>query len=540
MPWKKFIYNYKGSSASFLDDVLADVTTYVTDQSIHGDDAWQLMRNESWPYGTVLKVPNYQENEYGYIGLMADKIRVGSSYWNWLKQDDVLRKEFALSKKGLGLADNTDFTINNGVVTLYSKNPYDVKVGIKKLPNGKEEEIYSKNYSFTARDSYTFSPTPDIFAKDANVLFFTMFKQYQPEFDWSELMGNERASIQAKALKYYNTYRGQTYPSFLDPPLYPGVGCPAIGYSPDYFDFSKNECSQDDKEKAITVYLYKDRHRLIIVINWQEHWDVASVGFFEAFDTQSEYPFPAMALGGTSGALPITELCSYNGTPQVEHGFRLDYTEKNWSLSHGIPTFASTWWNGSNTFLDSYMYSQVQAMLPNGNWQSFANFGLQQDAYYYHDRGQYYSAHKEPERISGARYYLTPNFTDLSTVKNIYPSGVANIAYLNDVATENCSTYQLEPLYFVANTAENTNQNLLGKIKNIYWSSQQVTRYGIHEKDGATYLVLPNGWVNRKFHIKNFFSVLQGESQSNERQIAEIERLDKLSRCMNCVIKLSE
>lgn len=530
MPWGKWAFG--GSTDDFLSNLIKTVAAFVTDRNIHGDDAWELVRSSGWPYGTVFKIPNYQAGEYGYLGLMNSKIEVGSSYWDWLKQPDILRKNFVMNKNGLNMGFNDHFTIDNGAVVRY--NQTDSKVQVGKDEQGKP--VYSTNYRLNSLGQYTFSPRPEIFAQDASVIFFSMFKQYQERFDWSELMGNERRSIKIKPLKYY--YNGQTYPSFFDPPLYPGVGCPALGYSPKFFDFEKNEyCNEDYKPRL--VYLIKDRHRLTVVINFLDRWDVASVGFFEPFDTNSEYSFPAMTLGGTSGVLPMTELASYGGSPIVEHGFKLDYTEKNWALSHGIAPFSATWWDGTDSFLDHSMYSQVQAMLPDGNWQSFANFGLRQDVYYNRSQGMYYSGHKEPERIKKARYYITPNFSDISKTVNLLPTSIKQTYLIeNETELKNRNTYHLEPLHFVQRSEDNINQNILGCIKNMYWCSHKVTRYGEYTLNGKKYLVIPSAWENRKYHIKHYFSALLGEKQSSEQQLAEINRLEELSSAMNCVIKL--
>lgn len=530
MPWTKM--KIPGSS-SLLKDILTRIKTYVTDPEIHGNDAWTLVRDEEWPYGTVFKVPNYHDGEYGYMGLMTADIRVGSSYWNWLRQPDVFRRWFVLHKNGLGLDANSDFSVGDGIVITNSRIKKEVTVGER---NGKE--VKSDNYLFPSKKLYSFETTPEIFASDANVLFFTMFKQYQKNFDWLDLMGNERRSIQLKPLKY--SYKGQGSPSLFDPPLYPGVGAPAIGCSPDFFDSPLGECSQDSEENTVALYLCKNRHRLMIVVNYRERWDVASVGFFEPFDTNAEYSFPAMAVGATSGVLPLAELVSdLSGPPHVEHGFRLDYTESNWSLSHGFPTFASSWWDGTTDFLDRSLYSQVQAMLPDGNWQSFANFGLAQDAYYNKQMNLFFSGHKEPQRLPGSRYFLTPNFTDISKVRGLLPTGVTSAeipdAPINLVNRSDC---QLAPLYFVQRTEDNIDQNIIGRINNMYWCSQPVTRYGEYEIDGKTYLIIPNGWERRKYHIKHFFGALIGESQSAEHQLKEMKRLDELSRAMNCAIQL--
>lgn len=538
MPWFKMALG--GPSSDFLEYVLQIAVNYATNKSMHGNDAWELVRNDPWPRGAVLKVPNQMEGEYGYMALMADKVRVGSSYWNWFRQNDIFRKTFVYGKEGLNLSWNSNMRVQNGSVSTYSPDVDNIAAIIRKNSDGTvKEKLYSLNYRYSDEiHRYYFSPTPEIFAANADVLFFSMFKQYEKQFDWTEWMGNERKSIKIKPLKYYDAHGSSTYPTYFDPPLYPGVGSPAIGFSPNFFDFTTGICSQDEKEKEAAVYIQKGRHRLTIVINWREHWEVASVGFFEPFDSMGEYSFPAFTIGGTSGVLPLTELCWYGGSPRVEHGFRLDYTEANWSLSHGHPGTPATWWDGSQSFLDNYMYSNVQAMLPDGYWQSFASYGLRQDVYYNRQRSQYFSAHKEPERIR-PKYYLMPPGVDLSGLMDLFPSNHVPQPYYDEKADiVNHSAYGLYPFYLVATVENNVNQNILGVIPNFYWCTQPVRRYGVHEIDGKTYLIIPNAWINRKYHIKNYFSVLLGEGQNNARQLVEMERLEKLSRNMNCAILL--
>lgn len=536
MPWTKSSFLLSSMPQEhFFSLVLGAVSGFVCDPKIHGDDAWELVHFKDTPNGIVFKVHNRMPGEYGYMALMEDHIRVGSTYWNWLKQDDVLRKTFAYGKDGLNLSFYGDIAVSGGQVAVYSRDSNSVDAIVRLNPDGTvKEKIKSTNYRLKEEHRYYFNPQPEIFASDADVVFFSMFKQFEEKFDWTEWMGNERKSIKIKPLKYYDTHGSSTYPSLFDPPLYPGVGSPAIGYSPTFFD---KPWVNENQLKDVTIYTRKDRHSLTFVINCLDYWEVASVGFFEAFDTMGEYAFPAYTMGGTSGVLPLTELCSYGGSPRVEHGFRLDYTEANWSLSHGHPGYASTWWDGSQNFLDNYMYSQVQAMLPDGRWQSFASYGLQQEAYYNRSRGQYFSAHKEPQRIM-PKYYLMPGQCDLLGLQNPLPSTTIMTKYYSDKPeARNYKRHGLLPMYLVA-CPEPLNQNILGVLPNIYWCTQPVTRYGEHVIDGKTYLIIPNAWEKRKYHIKNYFSVLLGESQDNARQLAEIERLDRLSSNMNCAILL--
>lgn len=519
MPWIRKIYKDE-QVTNLLENILQDLVTYVTDESIHGKDVWQLMRQKNWPYGTALKIHNQRENEYGYVALMLDNIRVGKSYSNWFRQQDVLRNTFVLNPNGLNFNDKSVYEIND--LKVYEYSYQDVKIKVSDNP-----ERYSINRQLVGNRYYYFSPLPDIFVKDADVLFFSTFKQYQPDFSFNELMGNTRKTIKAKPLKYYSNSSANY--SLFDPPLYPGVGAPAIGFSPEFLSAT---------DEAV-VYIHKERHYADIAINIQERWEVATVGFFDAFDTVGEYAFPAMAVGGTSGVCPMTEVNSRYHT--VEYYFGLDYTETNWALSHGVPSFASSYWDGTQKYLDEFLYSQVQAMLPDGEWQSFANFGIRQDYYYNYRWGMYYDGHKEPERIPDCKYLITPNFTDLANTTNLMPTMKNNRANtIDDIALRNKQKYQLEPLYLVQRAENNKNQNILGKIPSLYWCSQPVSRYGEYKVDGRTYLVVPNSWENRKYHIKHSFGDLLGNRHGDSDSYREALEYERLSRAMNCVIDLGE
>lgn len=295
-----------------------------------GDDGWELMRKRDWPYGAILRVPNWKDGEYGYAGIMfnsiigngqthAYSINNNCSYGKWATQASTIKKYIAkpimkidaskntyfitdnsvqayqivdnsteqnrysfnfgdaaialLNNAGkdsteilVGTEDNISGTVNKGtyitvdginyIVTENStvKNvdgKYALSLKLNKplnqeIKEGSIVQVPSNKYKKqTIRNQHT-NPVgqacrlreAEIFYKDADVIWFNMFKQYEEAFDWNELMENTRNNPSPARLGY--AYDSQPYPSFDEnPPVYPGEGCPAIGSSPNYFNEKK-------------------------------------------------------------------------------------------------------------------------------------------------------------------------------------------------------------------------------------------------------------------------------------------------------------
>lgn len=327
-----------------------------------GDDGWELVRNEPWPYGAVLKVPNWKDGEYGYLGMMYGEIKgtgknhsysinSASSYGQWVTQVNTLRKQVAHPVMNLNLTDgysfsknrisqkNTrtwksttekryDFTYGSGkliedlkagdtfitittesdlldgiiykgtyisiagkqvVVTQNTSTyPYwyeverkdengdpildddgnpvidtktenyidikfspafekDLKKGTKvELPASNKKNITISKEIQTSNPGYYYIREAEHFYSDADVIWFNMFKQYESDFDWNELMENTRKNPCAKRLGW--SWYTSTYPSWsTEPPVYPGEGCPVIASSPDKFghDPYKDESEEE-------------------------------------------------------------------------------------------------------------------------------------------------------------------------------------------------------------------------------------------------------------------------------------------------------
>ncbi len=600
-----------------------------------GDDGWELMRKRDWPYGAILRVPNWKDGEYGYAGIMfnsiigngqthAYSINNNCSYGKWATQASTIKKYIAkpimkidaskntyfitdnsvqayqivdnsteqnrysfnfgdaaialLNNAGkdsteilVGTEDNISGTVNKGtyitvdginyIVTENStvKNvdgKYALSLKLNKplnqeIKEGSIVQVPSNKYKKqTIRNQHT-NPVgqacrlreAEIFYKNADVIWFNMFKQYEEAFDWNELMENTRNNPSPARLGY--AYDSQPYPSFDEnPPVYPGEGCPAIGSSPNYFSRFPNE--------YVYVYFSKTKHNACLAINHRDWWDFASVGFFEPFASKYEYAFPALAMSSNSGVRPDVQLVGYGGSGYPYHKFYFDYTQDNRSFGHAMIGQAASWWDSTAVFLDEHACSQVQAMLPSGKWRSFFNYGIQCE-WHWHYGDIFCAGLKDPELLPVElnKYFITTTmnqdkkgiFTPLpyESELSIFDWNLDN--FDEKVAMHNTEKYSLMSFYIGERTADNINQNMLGSLPAVYMVPRPVTRYGLYRSPNNAkeiYLIMPNCFEGRRWnHIHNF-TYLLGRKWTEEELQSEYDRLDELSRSMNMALYLGE
>jgi hypothetical protein len=499
-------------------DAIEQIIAYVTSEELHGEDAWQLIQHEPWPKGTILRAHGWQPGEKQYIGLMTTAMYMGSSYRNWfqgsvLGNKEVIATEFVYNKNGLNLPHGTPFVVDDLSVTVQSvsyewqehevNDQFTYKVGVRKMDG---------NSSTT----YTFS-NPEIFAGNSQALFFGVFKQYDEDLNWHEQPGAPTPPVKPKAIKYY-TSRSPN-PTNWVPPAYPGVGFPAIGC--DALGFI---------DGIATLWMVKDRHRLTIVIQNRDYWDVAQAGFLVPNHNPTEYAFPAVVVGSHSGAMPVIEPFTYPGAsaPTLETGYKFDYSLTNTQLSHGNMMYAAAPWTGG-TWNDNNCVSQVQAMLPDGTWKCFANWAVTKEILSERSGGTvpiYYFANKEPEQPSGMNYTIYPTYLDVTELQNVY-----------DTTDEHLIKYQLEPVRLMQNeNTANPRRAILGDLWRIYWPSRKVARYGEQVLDGKMHLVIPCGWEGRQFHYPHGFTRVVDPITL----LATQRRIAKKSETMKCVIRLED
>lgn len=315
-----------------------------------GEDGWEVVRNKPWPYGAVLKVPNWKDGEYGYAGIMYGQIKgkgkkhsytvnKSTSYGKWINESENLKKiaynivlpsysedykkdwrfnnekiQEWITKERSTTTKRYNFSYGNGTLVdsvlagsstaivvmsistgTVNKGTY-ITVGDQEVVVTKDTSSYIHTYTKPKTDSagkimvdndgntimdtitenridIEFSPALEAdypkgtevklpsddkryitflteqhkaatgyykireaehFYTDADVIWFSMFKQYEPSFDWNELMENTRKNPCAKRLGW--SWYSSPYPTWeKEAPIYPGEGCPVIASDPKKF-----------------------------------------------------------------------------------------------------------------------------------------------------------------------------------------------------------------------------------------------------------------------------------------------------------------
>lgn len=472
------ILKYMKGSAVDFPDLIAQIIKWTTDKSIHGDGAWEVMRNEPWPRGTIIKAHGRMSGELFYIGLLPNAIEKGKTYSDWFMKKENLASYFVWNPAGLN-KNGKDFSLGNNGVSVDGQ-------------------------------SYSFTEPPDLFTASAQTLHLGVFKQYSEALDWHEQAGGmDFSNLSMRPLQYSV---GNSKVDF-NPPLFPGSGHPTLT-----MDYSGSTIGSFD------FWLIKDAQRLIIVMNNAERWDSAFLGLFEAYDNQ-EYALPAAVVGGTSGFVSTGANVWYSPgqvTPTPVIGLKIDYRPDNWSLTHGIAPFVAV---GEDRI---HCPSAVMAMLPDGQWQGFANYVQGVEAIAEHVCNgpvpRFHFLRNEPVRPKKLNHYIRPTELDVINFTHVYE------------AKETSVKYQLEPLELLQADGERT--NILGRLPNLYFPSFPVKRYGEVTIDGKLCLMIPNSWEGRKFHIEGHAGIVYDEDI--DQLLFKEQRIEKLSKVMNLLIRLEE
>lgn len=480
---------YVKGQATDYNDLITQIIAWTTNQSIHGEETWKLMRNAPWPRGTILKAKGFNEGEHLYLGLLPNKIIKGETYKNWFFKPENLSTYFMWNRYG----DN-------------------VKEGER---TGTYYQFDGNTISYGPQDNLTkieFASDVDIFEHSAQVMHLGVFKQYSDGLSWNEQGGGIEFSRKTPMMEIY--YRQSKVDGLADyiPPLMPGVGYPTMsmdinGPIDGYFDY----------------WLVKDAHSLIIVTQNREYWDSSYLGFLEPYDNK-EYSFPAVVIGATSGlVMSGKDVIKFSNQqyPMAVFGLKVDYRPDNWSLSHGIVPFATAPGNYSAC------PTQAMVMLPDGQWRSFANYLQTLSAVNIHSCNGSTPGHvfmrNEPQHYNG-KYFIRPTENEVLDFSHVYT--VDKDRYL----------YKLEPIEFVENEENLT--NMLGRVPYMYYPSHPVVRYGEITFNGKKHLVLPNCWEDRKFHYEGHAGVVYDINV--DALLAKDKRMETLSKQMNLVIRLEE
>nr|WP_092074939.1 hypothetical protein [Dendrosporobacter quercicolus]NSL49564.1 hypothetical protein [Dendrosporobacter quercicolus DSM 1736]SDN22892.1 hypothetical protein SAMN04488502_11519 [Dendrosporobacter quercicolus] len=479
----------KGRAASY-EDLINQIVAFVTDEGIHGEDAWELMRSEPWPRGTIFKARGLEQQDSIYIGLMALNIEDGT-YKNWYIKPENIARYFVWSPLGINRPGLSFGAMGAGVV----------------VQQGTQDILYA------------FADV-NIFAANFKALVFGVFKQYSDGLDWDEQPGGLNIDVTQTGLKngigtrrVLGTSASPT-PFTFRLPLYPGTGYPGIGM---------NEA--EIERTTMEFWLKKDAGNLTVITRnmgeTAEYWDVAQVGMLIPYQAKMQYPFPAVVAGSSCGARSVGRMdytFSTKGTPLVD--LQIDYGRHHWMLTRGVPTFPTMAEDVKNSF------SQIVLCLPDGTWQYFANQVQGMYPYLRQNTEVPVFLVDRPEKSENTRHYLLPTYCDdLRGTRHIYHQG----KWLSDELT-----YQLESLKLVQD--DGPRKNMLGYLPTLSWSSIPVSVYGEQTLNGKRHLILPNGWEDRRWFYR---TGLFGEYLPDELQALEDEITGKTQQ-MNCVIRLED
>lgn len=477
----------KGRAKSY-EDLIEQIIAYVTDESIHGDDAWELMRSDPWPRGTILKAKGLQAQDHSYIGIMPLNIN-SNSYQDWYFTSANIAKYFVWSPFGLnmpGMAFRQSGTTGTNII-------------INPDPGNPQ----SRDIVYSITDA-------NIFAASFKALVFGVFKQYAEGLDWDEQPGSMNIDVAAAGLKRGIASRdGGIFRFTL--PLYPGTGYPGIGMNTD-----------EPIESTFAFWLKKDASSITVITRnmakTAEYWDMAQAGMLIPYHANMQYPFPAVVAASSSGACSVGHTDYVNGLLTVID-VQIDYGRHHWMLTRGMPTFPTMATDSKNSF------SQIALCMPDGTWQYFANQKQTMGTFYPPGASIPLFIINRPEKSNAICHYLMPTYTDLRSTQHVY---------YQDKWFGDQLTYQLESLKLVQD--DGRKKNMLGYLPSISWSSIPVATYGEQTINGKRYMMLPNGWEDRRWFYR---TGLFDEYKPDELMAMEDEITSKTKQ-MHCLIRLED
>lgn len=424
---------------------------------------------------------------------------------------------------------------------------------LKKAKSVPKLNIPSKKYlnRNTSVDSYTRVSNNkiitlsegEVFYNPSNVIFFSMFKQYDDRMAWNELMQNTKRyydSFGYAGAKLAYSSVAQTPDYRFEPPPYPGMGCPALGFSTDYIN-------NIDSSQTVNIYFSSNGHNASIVVNIADRWEYASVGFFRPLSNDNEYAFPAYVTTSTSGLRPTFYRRKYETMSTAERVFlnMLDFSEKNTSYGHAMPIYQA--YNVIGNKQGSY--TGTQAMLPNGKWISFGNYKMKRAVINNGSGSSCNCSTKDIDYDSKPTWFNSRNALltmpiELGHNLNLFREQLPN-EFDNQIDHDMHQSILVEPVFFSATqnlTKNNEESFLLGEVPQIYRCTSPIKRYGIYrnkndEKD--LYLIVPNCWEGRSLGIDfiscDFYDRHENWQIELEKQYKE---MFKLAAATNMVIHI--
>ncbi|WP_312337245.1 hypothetical protein [Anaerospora hongkongensis] len=435
---------YKKGTAASLNDLLTQIVTWATDETIHGEDTWELMRNEPWPRGMIFKAKGVNGTNSCYIGILPLSFVKGTTYRNWLFNSANIGKYLIWPKTGLNLGGASFIHTNGATSFQVLKDRYDPA----------SDKI---QYSFSA---------PDIVNANGTALVFGVFKQYAADLDWHEQPG--AISFGEMGLYPLEYTRDGSDPIKLSPPLYPGVGYPGIGMP-----------AGQPADGYFTYWLAKDASRITVVTNNSGQWDMGHAGMLVPFHAKMQYAFPAVVTGSCTGLKSMASVAD----KQVINGAKIDYSYSNWDMSRSMPCTPC-----KNSAGKPQGVSNLGMCLPDGKWQFFHNWKQEYKTNSSTSSSgytTYWFTTERPVRDDNSEFMLKPTNTDLLNV-------ASNITGEETITLESFDLIQNAPGIGIT--------NMLGTLWHMAWPGLDGP-YGEITVNEKRCLLVPNCWEDRVWYV---------------------------------------
>ena len=441
---------YIYGEAESLDDLLARIISWVTNSTIHGDDAWSVVQNLSWPKGTILKAKGLNGKNNSYIGLMILDFTSDTTYGSWLLQTEVIEKQIIWGENALN-QPGACFTHTSGSPSF---------------------SIWSDiNDPKCDKKAYTLSGYNDLVNSNGKCLVFGVFKQFIDGLDWHEQPGGIGFTDLGMFPIFYTT-EGASQPIELATPVYPGLGYPGIAMP-----------SGEPSSGSFSYWLVKDECRLIVVTRNGSQWDMAHAGMLKPFEAAMQYQFPAVVAGSCTGISKLAKTKTVGGAIKVITGNKIDYSYDNFSMSRSLPSIPCE--NGT---------SQLALCLPDGTWELFNHWEQELKTRTREDSTSatsaivnYYFTYERPERLDNTLdgYRIKPTNLDLY-----------------DVSPDMSDLFKTpyEPLQLIQNDSENHKVDIFGSLWGMAWPGVKLAP-GEVTMNSKKCLLLPNCWEDRLWYI---------------------------------------
>lgn len=517
---------YKTGKFTGISDLKQIITDYVTDVTIHGNDAWTLEADLPFPHGTYYKVKGIGKEDHFYIGVLYNNLTY-SSYRNWLLNPLVVDKLIAPQ---IGVPKNVPYYLTDNVITVCKREYTHRRDGCIDATNAVSD------YSLVLTDSKCSSALSIVKSYDDNrgygqYLSFGVFKQHDFNLDWGEMGGSR--NFDEKKIPFINFYAlkdgsiAQKIP--FVPPTYPGFGYPML--------YTSNADGVYDYPPS-KYWVIKDKFGLTVVIKNGRYWRTLYVGMSSEYG-QGTNPFPALQIGSTG----IT--CNGVDSPAVPYtqpliGLSIDLSNNDTSMCNSLPVFPT---RGSTRL---YAPTQVSAMTPEGMWINYGNY-VQQVGIHYHDN--LYDYHGFPLELF---YKYIPNGCSL------YPTDNDTFEYETSRNYDDVQPHRDEyPFRGRYNYGQTFSPLILNKdiqdirdgnkpdritavqcsIPRMYYANCEPVYYGEVDTDSGKMLIIPNVWQDRlsyyNYHLDPADRHIQSYFWRREDILAEYENMNYLYKGRN-------